>query len=519
MEEDRKPFVYSIIHIGSSNLSMRIVEYHDVDDIRIIEEVKRDTAFGEEVFLTRKLSFSSIRKLCNQLNGLKQLMADYQVEEHAVYATAVLREAENRRSIMDLIKDTTGFDVQVIDMPQEIYYKHFALQHALARVHEKDKPAWKPDLLFVDITSGCVGLTVWDKGTLRYQHNVHIGTLRLLETFKRNQRDSKDYPAAMTEYIHAILEPLWRDIRRFQPDTLIFSGREARIMAELLQLDLGPDNMAYIRPEPFYRLYEETGRMSAPMIMRKYNISEQWASTVAPTLHIYKEILENICTEKVLMMGTTFIEAVTMFYGAKKMEDPSLEEMRGHNLELTRSIADAYYYEPAHAKALESYSHSISSALQAKSAVTDRDEFLLRMAIILYQTGKYVNLLNSNLHAWNLVRGTDIFGISDREKDMVAAIVYYDHKGTPSDDDEPFRILNESAKRTVLKLIAIFRIIRAMDMSRRQKLKDVTARIQNGELLIEYDSRENTALETWMFDQQKEFFENIFGRMARLERR
>lgn len=517
--EDRKPFVYSIIHIGSSNLSMRIVEYHDVDDIRIMEEVKRDTAFGEEVFLTRKLSFSSIRKLCNQLNGLKQLMADYQVEEYAVYATAVLREAENRRSIMDLISDTTGFDVQVIDMPQEIYYKHFVLQHALSRVHKKDKAAWKPNLLFVDITSGCVGLTVWDKGILQYQHNVHIGTLRLLETFKLNQRDSKDYPEAMTEYIHAILEPLWKNIRAFRPDTLVFSGREARIMAKLLQLDLSHDNMAYIRPEPFYHLYEETGRLSASMIMRKYHISEQWAATVAPTLHIYKEILENIHAEKVLMMGTTFIEAITLFYGAKKTGDPSLAAMRIHNLELTRAIADAYYYEPAHAKALESYSHSILSAFKAKSAVTDRDEFLLRMAIILYQTGKYVNLLNSNLHAWNLVRGTDIFGISDKEKDMVAAIVYYDHKGMPSDDDEPFRILSEAAKMTVMKLIAIFRIVRAMDMSRRQKLGDVTARIENGELIIEYDSRENTALETWMFDKQKEFFENIFGRKARLERR
>lgn len=517
--EDRKPFVYSIIHIGSSNLSMRIVEYHDVDDIRIIEEVKRDTTFGEEVFLTRKLSFSSIRKLCNQLNGLKQLMADYQVEEYAVYATAVLREAENRRSILDLIQDTTGFDVHVIDMPQEIYYKHFALQHALNRVHENDEPAWKPNWLFVDITSGCVGLTVWEKGMLRYQHNVHIGTLRLLETFKLNQRDSKDYPAAMTEYIHAIMEPLWKDIRSYHPDTIVFSGREARIMAELLKLDLSANNMAYIRPEPFYRLYDETGKLSASMTMQKYNISEQWASTVSPTIHIYKEILENISPENVLMMGTTFIEAVTLFYGAEKTRDPSLATMRIHNLELTRSIADAYYYEPAHAKAMEEYSHSILGAFKSKSAVTDRDEFLLRMAIILYQTGKYVNLLNSNLHAWNLVRGTDIFGISDKEKDMVAAIVYYDHKGTPSDDEEPFRILSEPAKMTVLKLIAIFRIVRAMDMSRRQKLTDVTACIHNGELLIEYDSRENTALETWMFDKQKEFFENIFGRKARLERR
>ena len=38
-------------------------------------------------------------------------------------------------------------------------------------------------------------------------------------------------------------------------------------------------------------------------------------------------------------------------------------------------------------------------------------------------------------------------------------------------------------------------------------------------LLIEYESDENTALETWLFDKEKEFFENIFGMEAKLERR
>lgn len=58
-------------------------------------------------------------------------MADYQVTEVVVYATAVLREADNRRMILDLIRVHTDLDVQIVDMPQEIYFKHFALHHRL----------------------------------------------------------------------------------------------------------------------------------------------------------------------------------------------------------------------------------------------------------------------------------------------------------------------------------------------------------------------------------------------------
>ena len=118
-----------------------------------------------------------------------------------------------------------------------------------------------------------------------------------------------------------------------------------------------------------------------------------------------------------------------------------------------------------------------------------------------------------------MVRGTDIFGISDREKDIVACIVYYDHKGIPNDDDEPFRILSDESKMTALKLISIFRLVRAMDMSRKQKLKDLSAHISGDALVIEYESSEDTALETWLFNKEKTMFETVFGMEAKLERR
>ena len=90
----------------------------------------------------KPLIYGIIQKLCRMLEGLKQLLMDYQVKVYAVYATAVLREAENCRSIIDLVRVNTGFNVQVVDMPQEIYFKHFGLQqhileqlvHALARL-------------------------------------------------------------------------------------------------------------------------------------------------------------------------------------------------------------------------------------------------------------------------------------------------------------------------------------------------------------------------------------------------
>ena len=159
---EQKPLIYGIIHIGSSNLSLRIVEYKNVNEVRVIESVRKDTNFGEEVFNHKNLSFASIRKLCRMLNGLKQLLSDYQVKVYAAYATAVFREADNCRSILDLIRVKTGFNVQVVDMPQEIYFKHFGLSYQLKQYNRAANERLGKNFLFVDITSGCVGLTVWE---------------------------------------------------------------------------------------------------------------------------------------------------------------------------------------------------------------------------------------------------------------------------------------------------------------------------------------------------------------------
>lgn len=516
---DKKSLIYGIIHIGSSNLSLRIVEYKNINNIKVIEEVKKYTNFGEEVFHSGKLSFDSILKLCKMLKGLKQLLSDYQIKVYSVYATSLLREAENRRSIIDLIRVHTGFRVQVVDMPQEIYFKHFALQHALRVANNTKKYSKEFNFLFIDITSGCIGLTLWENKTLKYQHNIHVGTLRLLETFSTNQRDSLDFPIAIEEYIHAIMSPLWRFVLEYKPDCLVLSGSESRIMAEFLGMEMDENNMSLLKSSDFYKSYSKIN----PFLLNKVKNSSKygvfWKYGALPTVYLYKEILDNINTDKILIMGTTFIEAVSIFYGAEKTNDPILLNMRSQNLELTRSIAKSYFYEAEHVNVMEIFSSIIINALKDKNGLTKRDEFLLKMAIILCQIGKFVNLLDSYKQGWNLIRSTDIFGISEKEKDIVACIVYYAKGGSPHEKEEPFALLSDSAKMSALKLISIFRIILSMDISRKQKLKNVTAFVEKDKLLINYESSENTALEEWIFNKEKEFFQNVFGIEAKLERR
>lgn len=60
---DQKPLIYGIIHIGSSNVSMRIVQYNSVKDIRVIESVRKDTTLAKR-YLTRNAFLSPPLRNC-----------------------------------------------------------------------------------------------------------------------------------------------------------------------------------------------------------------------------------------------------------------------------------------------------------------------------------------------------------------------------------------------------------------------------------------------------------------------
>lgn len=48
---EKKALFYGIIHIGSSNLSLRIVEYKNIDNINVIEEVKNILLLEKRYFI------------------------------------------------------------------------------------------------------------------------------------------------------------------------------------------------------------------------------------------------------------------------------------------------------------------------------------------------------------------------------------------------------------------------------------------------------------------------------------
>lgn len=135
----KKVRTVAVIHLGSENITMQIVEYTDLEQIRVVEEVRHKVHLGEEAFQNHKISLPTTLQIVAILQGFRQVMRDYGVKSYILQATTAVREAENRHYLIDQIKVKTGFSIDVVNMSQEIYTKLASLLRTLQMAEKKTR--------------------------------------------------------------------------------------------------------------------------------------------------------------------------------------------------------------------------------------------------------------------------------------------------------------------------------------------------------------------------------------------
>lgn len=129
----------------------------------------------------------------------------------------------------------------------------------------------------------------------------------------------------------------------------------------------------------------------------------------------------------------------------------------------------------------------------------------------MHEAGYYVNTKYHLECTYDLIKNTDLYGLTEEEVELTANIAKYNEFAVPTTDDEDYARLTEKNKLVVSKLAAIFRLANALDISQKQKLRSVKLRVTEDTLLITGESDENLHLEKWAVEECAPFFEEVFG--------
>jgi exopolyphosphatase/guanosine-5'-triphosphate,3'-diphosphate pyrophosphatase len=495
----------AVIDIGSNLIKMRISQLQN-NQIQDLDRLEYPVQLGHEVFNDGKISFESLKEVSSILRGYAQVMLEYGVSQYKVVATTVLREACNRAFVVDQLRILNNMSVEVLEDDQE---KTLIYSEILRNFGSDDLVAVE-DALISYIGTGSIGVALYNNGSMYFSQNIPMGSLKLHDMLSGIQEETNEFYMVLGEYIDGILGHLAMPRGREVFSNIILTGSEVELIAKLLDVPLKKGRFL-IERTTMLEFYKNIRVMTAEKISALYHLNENQAEQLYTALAIYSRMLMLTNAQYVICPKIELWDAISRQLLFSKSKADYDEHVRSNALSCARAIAELYQCNLAHGETVRSCAALIFDKLKKLHGLSPKKKLLLEIAAILHEAGYYVSGKNHLNSTFDLIKNSNIYGLTDEEILLVANIARYDEFSFPNFNDIDYSKPSEKNKLLISKLAAIFLLANALDKSQKQKLKALKIRLQDEVLSITGSSDENVFLEKWAFDETASYFEEVFG--------
>ena len=139
-----------------------------------------------------------------------------------------------------------------------------------------------------------------------------------------------------------------------------------------------------------------------------------------------------------------------------------------------------------------------------------RQKVLIQCIAILHDCGKYISIAEAADCSYAIIMSSEILGLTHKERELIATTVEFNRKPV-----EPYENLSDrftvEEYLIILKLLAILKVANALDRSHKQKIKNVSMKVKDRELVISIEANSSLALEKGLFKKNADFFADIFS--------
>jgi len=503
---------FAAIEVGSYEIEMKIYEISQKFGIREIDDIRYVMELGRDTYANGKISFDLTEELCEILNRFYHIIKGYEVSDYRANATSAVREAKNARILLDRIKVRTGFDVKILSNSEQRFLCYKAIA---SRENDFNQIIGKPTAI-VDVGSGSIQLSLFDKDALITTQNMRLGALRIREMLPSVSIDSAHMELLIEELIDNDLDTFRKlFLQKKEIENIIAVGDYVTYFSSVARKKSGRD---YLTRDQFMELYNTIHGNTPEQLARKMSIPAENASLILPCFMVYKKLIETTATSLIWIPGVTLCDGIAAAYAEKHVKVLFSHDFSKDIVIASRNIAKRYMGNIGHTKLLEECALKIFDIMKKYHGLGKRERVLLQIAAILHDCGKYVTMNQPSDASYHIIMSTEIIGLSHSERETVANIVKYNTKEFDY-SAKADKSMTSGMYMTVAKLTAILRIANAMDRSHKQKFHDFKVSLKEDELVITADTMEDISLEKALFRQKADFFEEMYGIRPVLKRK
>jgi len=500
---------FAAVDIGSNSVRLKIAKTVR-GRLQTLHEDREVTRLGESVFASRMLDPQAMSATMQVLRRFHRAVQEHAVDRVRVVATSALRDANNSRAFVDWVRTATGWRVEVISGLEEGRLIHLGI---LSNAHIAHSRA-----LLIDLGGGSCELTLSIDGHIDDMVSLPIGAVRLTQTFLHHDPPWKAELEQMRGIIQREVSRIRKRITHAEVQiSLATSGTPAALAGlHAKGKDYNGSKPLTVPQAAVVKWATELSRRNLAQRCALPGIGPRRAEIIIAGSLVFAELMQlcHLPSFRYLPLGLRdgLLAQMMADYNGSTVMRERVESER-HDALITQ--AKHYGADLAFAQRIRDLAMQLFRRLQSIHQLPEQYADWLEAAAMLHEVGAYINRSGRRRHTYYVIAHSEIFGYTPLQRRIIAAIARYVGKSLPSPSDRILRLLPAADRANLPKAVVLLRLARALDQGRRAAVGELQVKIhQDGRirLMLKPLPTEPIELELWAIEQEKNYFEAVFGR-------
>lgn len=474
------------IDVGSNAIRLCIKEYDHAGASRTIEKKRFPVRLGKSVFSTGELDEKSMSKTIETFIQIKGLMDANSVMYSRAVATSALREAKNRNSLIESIRNISGIDLEVISGIEEARLIYIAVKDKL--VDEDD------DWIIMDLGGGSVELSHASR-TMLYTETKSYGVVRILEDLS-NKNDKISYDL-LDDYINNIRIDNYFS---FVPHKrLIGTGGNIEEIAKIINGKSNGSDLLSIKIDDLASFVSYIKTLTQDEMITLYNIREDRADIILPAAMVYLTICKRLGDKEILVPCVGVRDGIVSDLYKQLTEGNEIDSSHPHLIEILEKLCEKYGCDLLHARHVNSLASSLFTSFKETLGLANEDYLYLEVAAMLHDIGQFISYERHHKHSLYIIQNIELPGFNKNDMLIIANVSRYHRRAQPKDEHTNFSQLCVSDQDKVKKLSSLLRLADAMDSEHLQRIDSFDVKIDDKsiELFVKCKQSNSEMIKIW----------------------
>ena len=499
------------VDVGTNSLHLVVARTTDAGGFEVVTREKEMVRLGSGGADMKKLAPDAVDRAVAALGRFRRIADSHRAPMRAV-ATSAVREADNRKVLLERAEAEAGVEIEVVSGPEEARLIHLGVLQALEVFDRR--------MLLCDIGGGSTELLIGERGESLASTSLKLGAVRLTDRFFGGKKLHPSAVDSCRRHIAEVLSSFDRAVEQHGFDVAVGSSGTIEQVVRLAHGLAGTEplrtlNGATVRRKAVANVVEEVvaasrqGRVGdlPDLDAKRSDIILAGALVLEGVVKRF-EVKELVVSEYALREGV-FLDTLARRQGQtfRHLRDVARRSVVG--------LMAANDEDPAHSEHVARLALDLFDALAERLGLGADARSMLEAAALLANVGLAISHSKHHKHAYYVIRNSDrLVGFTDGEIELIALIARYHRRSAPKASHPEWAALDGDDQALVCATAAILRVAIGADRSHHQLVSAVMVSDDGDEVeirLVPADADVDVSLERFAADERTALLADVLG--------